>query len=269
MTLVEPSVSTDASRRTRVRRRDMRITPIDSAAVTTAGKLSGRAATARLTDVRKSPKIPVPPRQSEAKEQHNDRERRPKEDAAEGFQLSLERRIFLAARFGDESCDGTDFGPHSGGDHDRATRTSRHARAHEDHVAPVADREIRPIQHGGALVDGLGLAGQRGFDASERRRDQQPGVGGDEIARLEFENVSGDNFGGRNRRHRAVAPNLRPGRRQSLQGRDRLLGAELLKEANHGVQDNDGENGECVDHLAEHADTTQAPIRIQITTILN
>ncbi len=51
ITLVEPRVSTAASLRTRARRRAMRMTPRESATVTTAGSPSGTAATARLMDV--------------------------------------------------------------------------------------------------------------------------------------------------------------------------------------------------------------------------
>ena len=60
MTVVEPSVSTAASFRSSACRRAMRITPSDSATVTTAGKPSGTAATARLIDVRKSSAGAVP-----------------------------------------------------------------------------------------------------------------------------------------------------------------------------------------------------------------
>ena len=60
MTLVEPSVSTAASLRTSALRRDMRSTPTASATVTTAGRPSGTAATARLTEVMNNSKGVVP-----------------------------------------------------------------------------------------------------------------------------------------------------------------------------------------------------------------
>ena len=50
----------------------------------------------------------------------------------------------------------------------------------------------------GSLRHRLRLAGQRGLDALERGRFQQPRIGRDQVAGFQLEDVTGDDFRGRN-----------------------------------------------------------------------
>ena len=100
------------------------------------------------------------------------------------------------------------------------------------------------LQSRGLLRHRLRLAGQRGLDALERGRLQEPGIRRDQVAGFQREDVAGDDSRGGNRSDLPVAPHLGLGRGHLLERRDGFLRAELLVEADDGVEDDDGEDGD-------------------------
>ena len=110
---------------------------------------------------------------------------------------------------------------------------------------------VSAAQRPRVLVDRLGLAGERRLARAQRRRVEEARVGGDEVAALEQEDVATHHLGRGHHDGVAVAHDARPRRRQAGERRDRALGAVLLEEADQGVQDDDGEDGDAVDPLAD------------------
>ena len=105
----------------------------------------------------------------------------------------------------------------------------------------------------GCFVYRLRLAGQRGLDALERGRFQEPGIRRDQVAGFQREDVTGHDCRGRNRSDLPVASHLGLRRGHLLERRDGFLRVELLIEADDGVEDDDGEDGDGVHHFAQHA----------------
>ena len=139
-----------------------------------------------------------PAQQPQSEQQRDDAQRRPDEHATEGLQLFLQRRAFLRTRFFNQSRDAAQLGVHRRGHDDGLARARRDARPHEHHVLAVAERDVVPLQSRGPLVLRLRLAGQRGLDALERGRGQEPGIRRDQIAGFQREDVTGDDSRGRN-----------------------------------------------------------------------
>ena len=165
----------------------------------------------------------------------------------------LQRRAFLRARLFNQTGDAAQLGVHRRGHDDGLARARRDAGAHEHHVLAVAERDVVLLQSRGLLRHRLRLAGQRGLDALERGRLQEPGIGRDQVAGFQREDVTGDDSRGRNRSDLPIASHLGLGRGQLLERRDGLLRVELLVEADDGVEDDDGEDGDGVHHFAQHA----------------
>ena len=169
----------------------MRCTPSASATVTTAGRPSGTAATARLTAPRKQLERRGAAQRARARTpRRDDREARPR----------ASRRPTASSRAGAASR--------------RPTRVSSSARDAADLGAACPSRttSARPVplttlvprntmlrrsasgasrgEGAGALLDGLRLAGERRLVRAERRGLDEARVGGDEVARLEHEQVA-------------------------------------------------------------------------------
>ena len=161
--------------------------------------------------------------------------------------------LLLRARLFNQSGDAAQLGLHRRGHDDGLAGARRDAGAHEHHVLAVAERDVALFQSRGLLRHRLRLAGQRGLDALERGRFQEPGIGRDQVAGFQREDVTGDDSRGRNRSDLPVAPHLGLGRGHLLERRDGLLRVELLVEADDGVEDDDGEDGDGVHHFAQHA----------------
>ena len=72
-----------------------------------------------------------------------------------------------------------------------------------------------------------------------------------DAARLEAHDISWHQLSSRDRHRRASAHHRGAGGRQRLERLHGALGAIFLDEADHGIEDDDGDDGEGVDSLAE------------------
>ena len=243
MTLTEPSVSTDAKRRTKARRHAIRIIPSDGAALAIAVGLSGRAAIARLSNVvnrstvgsvrnNPSPKIsPITPRAIQSSVP-------PKRSSFcwSGVSPSAPPTLSSAAIRPISVLPPV------------ATTTPRPVPA-----ATVADGESYLRQRPSLFEDALRFTRQGCLAASKRGGAQQMGVGRDEIARFVCDHVASHNACRRNRRHDSVPPDSGLRRGHPFQRRDRLIGAVLLIKAPQRIPDYDREKCDRLPRLAENA----------------
>ena len=185
-------------------------------------------------------------------------------DAAELGKLHLQRReLFLG--LGQSAGDLAHLGVHAGADHDGATATVHHGRAHVAHVLAVAERHVvsarGKLNHVGVLLDRHGLAGQCGLFDLHRGALEHAAVGRDGVARLEHDHVAGHELGARQVHELAVAQHLGLRRAHFLQGLEGLLALGFLDHAQHRVDDNDehddgdvGKIGLALDHARKCAD---------------
>ena len=127
---------------------------------------------------------------------------------------------------------------HPGRRHDRTAPPASDRSAAEDHVHAVAEPD-RFHDGRDVLQDGFALAGQRRLGHRQRRRLDQPPVGGDRVALGKQEHVARHELGGENPLLAPVADDAGRRRRHPLQRRYRVLGTSLLHIAEHGVGDDD------------------------------
>ena len=129
-------------------------------------------------------------------------------DAAELGELHLQRRELLLG-LGQGAGDLTHLGVHAGADHDGAATAVYHGGTHVAHVLAVAERHVigarGKLDHVGVLLDGHGLAGERGLFNLHRGALEHAAVGRDGVARLEHDHVAGHELGARQVHELAVA----------------------------------------------------------------
>ena len=109
--------------------------------MTTAGRPSGTAATAMLTAVRNISVRSSPRSTPVAEDDADEHERDDGQRLAELVEPLLQRRGLPLDGL-DEVRDAAQFGAHAGGDHDGLAAAVGHHRAHEDQVAPIAERQV-------------------------------------------------------------------------------------------------------------------------------
>ena len=142
----------------------------------------------------------------------------------------------------------------------------RHARRHDDpgtppvghrgalegHVPLIGHERVRDVGKGrDDLGGGLRLAGQRSLVDSEGGRFGEPHVGRNDVAGLETDDITGHQLAGRNLCN-LTTPHDASGRaRHLLERGHRLLGAVVLDEPDHAVEQHDGENDEGVLEVAD------------------
>ena len=165
----------------------------------------------------------------------------------------LQRGLLLRTRLFNQTGDAAQLRVHRRGHDHGPAGARRDAGAHEHHVLAVAERDVALLQSCGLLRHRIRLSGERGLDAPERGRLQEPGIGRDQVAGFQREDVAGDDSGGGNRSDLPVAPHRGLGRGQLLERRDGLLGLEFLVEADDRVEDDNGEDGDAVHHFTEEA----------------
>ena len=109
-------------------------------------------------------------------------------------------------------------------------------RVHERHVDAVAEGRV-----GGDRIDLLGdrhaLAGQRRFVDLEGRRSEDAGVGRDEVACLDVDDVARDELVHGHFAELAAAPDLGLDDHHLLEGRHARRGLALLVEAHRSVEE--------------------------------
>ena len=106
----------------------------------------------------------------------------------------------------------------------------------EQHVRPVAERDVAAGQRIGVLRDRRALPGERGLLGLERRRPDDAPVGGDDVARLELHDVAGNHLDRGHEHQGAVAHHLRLRHLQVRQRVDARPRLQLLPRAEHHVQ---------------------------------
>jgi hypothetical protein len=99
---------------------------------------------------------------------------------------------------------------------------------HVHHVGPVAQRRAGARHRICALGGGQALPGQRGLVDLQRRRLQQPPVRGHDIARLDRDDVAGNQLPGGDLRQLAVPSHLGLDDHHLLQRGDGRGGLPLL-----------------------------------------
>ncbi len=164
----------------------------------------------------------------------------------------MQGSLFGAALL-DQVGDAAEFGLHPRGDHEREAASLRNDGAHVAHVATVAERQVIARESGGLLLHGFGFARQRGFLNAEIDRFEQAHVRGQDVARLELEDVAWDEISRGEGNQLPVADDAHFGHGKFLQRGDGLFGAIFLHESEDRIQQDDGSDGDGVLRVAEQA----------------
>lgn len=164
---------------------------------------------------------------------------------------STKVRVMLRAPKALKSCAKTSVVNARRGD-DGAPRTGDHRGPHEEVVGLLGQGSPGAGLDGGLLAR-FALARQGGLDGREAVSVKELGVSRDDVAGLEHEEVAHHHLRRRHEGRCAVA--LHPGsrRRQRAEGQHRGLRAKLLHEADDGVHDDDGGDGNGFDEVPERA----------------
>jgi hypothetical protein len=157
----------------------------------------------------------------------------------------------LRADLLDQPGDAAQLGVHAGGDHQPAPAPGGDDRPQVGHVAPVAERQVMAFERVRELPHRFGFARQRGFLDLQVDRFQQAQVRRDQDPRLELDDIAGDELAGGKLAQFSIpdGPDLWHG--HLLERGDGLPGAVLLNESQHGVQDDDGQDGDRIFGLAQ------------------
>ena len=205
MVVTEPSVSTAYRRRMSALPASMRWAPSARVIVTTAGRLSGMAATARLTAVSSSVSSVLAPQHPEPEDDQHDRAGDQRQALDERVEPLLQRRptrLGASQQVGDPA----ELGRHAGGgDHQRAAAGGRRwCRNRPSTPARPAAPTLRPAR----TCLSTGTDSPVSADSSMRRAKRlgQPAVGRHPRAGLEQHDVAGHQLaGGDLLRHRRRA----------------------------------------------------------------
>ncbi len=214
--------------------------------VTTAGRPSGMAATARLTEMRNISWGSSPRRRPLAKTSPQMRSAADGQPLAQLAEALLERCGLVLALL-QQLGDAADGRAHAGGNDDAAGATGGHGGAAEGHVELVRrGRRVDVRQGGGDLGDRLRLARQGRLVDTQRRRLDEAQVGRHDVALLEEHDVAGDDLACWDETGLPVADDTGLGARHPLEGVHGLLGPVLLDEAHGAVEDDDGQDDDGV-----------------------
>ena len=118
------------------------------------------------------------------------------------------------------------------------------------HILAVAQRGFRIGNRPGVLFDRHRLAGQRSFLDLKVDRLDEPHVGRHAVARLQQNDVAGNQMLRRNFKFLAVAQHRRRGRRHFAQGINRPFRPEFLNEAQSNGKQYDHANNNRLDRIA-------------------
>ena len=101
------------------------------------------------------------------------------------------------------------------------------------------------------FLDGLRLAGQRGFLGAEIRRGDEPTIRRHDVPRFQEHQVADHEVMRRDVQCVSVATHSDAGNGQLFQRGNRPLRSEVLLKANHGIQHDDGQNRDGVLEVPE------------------
>ena len=185
-----------------------------------------------------------------------DRQRRRPTPARRNRVPSARRRI--VGNVAQQTGDTPDLGPHPRG-HDRGTSTTvRRGGAAEDHVDTVAKGDVTGKGRG-RLREWHALAGERGFGNLQSRRLDDARIGGDGVAGLDDQDVSGDDLRRQQASRLAISDHTGVCRGHLSQCGDRRFCPRFLDEPDAGVEQHDGPDGEGL--VAGSVDTFAADAR--------
>ena len=251
ITVTDPSVSTAGSRRITALRPAMRRAPSASETVTTAGRPSGIAATARLTAVRN-----ISSAGSLFATPTTNRTPTTITAAAAIVRPSAARRRWSGVRLAGSRWRSSAIVPISVAMPVATTMPSRAAVGHggslERHVAAAGDeRAVDAGQRVGGLRGRLRLAGQSGLVDAERMYVEESEIARDDVAGSEPDDVARDELDTWELPEASGPDDASRRRRQLLQRGHRLRGQALLPESDAGVEGQDHDDCGGVDLLAD------------------
>ena len=151
-----------------------------------------------------------------------------------------------------------DLGRHARRRHDEAAGTAGHVGVHVDHVGPVAERRLGVAKLFRSLRHRHALAGQGGFVHLERGGLEQASVGGDEIARLDRDDVTRDELFRRKLGQLVVAPHARLDDHHLLQCRNGLGRLALLAHSEDRVEEREEEQDDAGAELVQRPEAADA-----------
>ena len=188
----------------------------------------------------------------DAREPHRaaHREREPDEAPAQRLDLALERGRPRAGE-GHELTDAAELGREARGRHHREPAPGERGRRQVDHRAPLGERRVGIEDGLRVLVDRIALAGQGRFAHAERGAPDQAGVGGHPDAGLEHDEIARDQLGARDLRHQAAPAHERARHGEGPQPGHRDPRPPLGGEADRGVEDEGGQDGQGFHALAQ------------------
>jgi len=179
--------------------------------------------------------------EADADREHSNTDGDDPDVAAEDVHLPRQRRRFGSDPLG-EAGDQAELRPHTGGDRDTPPPPVDDRRTRKDHVAPFGKRSFRS-ERSRRLIDGRGLAGQRGLVHLKRRCLDEREVGGHPVPHLESDQIPRHDPGCIDLLLLPVADDNGLLDEHLPQRLDRLPGLPLLGVAEESVQDDDDEDG--------------------------
>ena len=129
------------------------------------------------------------------------------------------------------------LGLHTGAGHHCHSAAIGHQRTGEHHVLAVAQSHIFLGDHIGGLFHRLAFAGEGAFVDLHRIALQNPGIGGDEVAGLQQQDITGHHFWGGHLHLEAAPEQGGSGGAHGLERFQRLFRLEVLHSAQHGIED--------------------------------
>ena len=184
---------------------------------------------------------------------HDECDRAPGDDpehVGQPGELLLEWRPRAGDR-GEHRRDLSHLGLHAGRGHDDCGRAPCHGCVLEQHVRAVAERHVGSRQRACILRDRGALAGQGRLLRLQRRRANDASVCGNEIARLDLDDVAGNEIDRRHERKRAVADDLRLRHlqvRECVDARPRL---QLLTRSENDIEEDEQSDDRAGRDLAD------------------
>jgi hypothetical protein len=178
-------------------------------------------------------------------ERRAQRQGHPQDLRGEVLQPLFQGRLLLH-HVGEHLADAAHLGVAAGGDDHAARLAVHHGGAREGHGDLIAHAR-RLGEHGvGDLLDGGALPGELALDGLQLGHRHQPQVGRDLVPRLEQHQVARHQLPRVGVHDLAATADLAAGGGELHQRVEGLLGLALLIEADEGVDDDDGEDGDGV-----------------------
>jgi hypothetical protein len=191
-------------------------------------------------------------------EDHDQRQRNTRHDRDQHRQL-IElpgERGLLLLNTAQHPGDLSDLGGHARRSDDHLAAPPCDGRVHVRHVDPIAERDLVPGDRLDGLQDRSAFSGERGLFDLQRRRDEQPPVGGNLVARLERDHITGNELLRGNVGQLAATSNVCANHEHLLERGDTLRRLPLLIQAQHRVEDGQADDHHTGRELLErdHAD---------------